>query len=106
MTAAPVDRLVLVDKSGRTPDPQPIFGGYARATGVISLFGSDSVYRFNFKTRTIQQALPLNAGAQARYDAAEPGTSFDYGGVTFRRLSDAEIIEICASGSFRLSSRL
>jgi hypothetical protein len=80
---------------------EPIYGGYANRRGEIALFGENIVYRVNFKNNTIQQRPPLNSGAQARYDATEAGEIFEYGNVTFRRLSSAQIVEICSSGSFR-----
>mgnify|MGYP001217602133 CR=1 FL=1 len=82
--------------------PEPIFGGYENRRGEISLFGETSVYRINFKNRTVQPRPPLNHGAQARYDAARPGEAFEYGRVNFRRLDHPEIAEICSSGSFRV----
>lgn len=82
--------------------PEAIYGGYANARGEISLFGESIVYRVNFKNNTIQQRPPLNAGAQARYDAVQAGEIFQYGNVCFQRLSNAQIVEICASGSFRV----
>jgi hypothetical protein len=82
---------------------EPIFGGYANHRGEISLFGESIVYRVNFRNNTIQQRLPLNSGAQARYDATEAGAIFEYANVTFQRLSSAQIMEICSSGSFRVT---
>jgi hypothetical protein len=84
----------------------PIYGGYENRRGEISLFGDSVVYRVNFKKNTIQQRPPLNAGAQARYDATEAGEVFEYGNVSFRRLSSAQIEEICSSGAFRIIPRL
>lgn len=84
---------------------EPIYGGYANHRGQISLFGESIVYRVNFKNNTIQQRLPLNSGAQARYDATEAGEIFEYGNVRFQRLSNAQIAEICSSGSFRISPK-
>ena len=52
---------------------EPVYGGYANARGEIFLFGEDLVYRVNFKNQTLQQRPPLNAGAQARYDATAAG---------------------------------
>jgi hypothetical protein len=86
--------------------PEPIYGGYANRRGEISLFGESVVYRVNFKNNTIQQRPPLNPGAQARYDATEAGEIFEYGSVPFQRLSSAQIIEICASGAFRVIPKL
>jgi hypothetical protein len=98
--------LLLKAKDGRGQEsPHRIHGGYANATGAISLFCDNVVYRINFKNRTAQQRPSLNPGAQARYNAVEPGQTFEYGGVTFRRLSEADIEEVCASGSFRVSAR-
>jgi hypothetical protein len=89
----------------REPD-ESIYGGYANGRGEISLFGESIVYRVNFKNNTIQQRPPLNPGAQARYDATEAGEIFEYGNASFRRLSSAEIVEICASSSFRIIPKL
>lgn len=100
--ASPVARLLVALKDAR-PQLQPIFGGYANARGAISLFAKDLAYGVDFKTRTICLKPLLNAGAQTRYDAAKPGSAFQYCGVSFRRLSNAEIADICASGSFRMS---
>lgn len=83
--------------------PEPIYGGYVNARGQISLFGEVLVYRMNFKFNTVQQCAPLNSGAQERYDAVEAGETFKYCSVTFRRLSSAQIIEICSSGTFRVA---
>ena len=89
------------------PEPcEPIYGGYENRRGEIALFGHDVVYRINAKSRTVQQRPPLNAGAQAKYDAAQAGESFDYCNVQFRRLANDEIVKICASGPFRASPRI
>ena len=94
-------------KDGLVREPaEPIYGGYANGRGEISLFGESIVYRVNFKNNTIQQRPPLNPGAQARYDATEAGEIFEYGNVSFRRLSSAQIVEICSSGSFRIIPKL
>lgn len=85
---------------------EPIYGGYANRRGEIALFGESVVYRVNFKYNTIQHCLPLNSGAQARYDATDAGETFEYANVSFRRLSSAQIIDICSSGSFRLALTL
>lgn len=82
---------------------EPIYGGYANRRGQISLFGEGIVYRVNFKYNTIQHCLPLNLGAQACYDATDAGETFEYANVSFRRLSSAQIVDICSSGSFRLA---
>ncbi|SRR5579872_3383606 len=104
MTSAqmPVGRLLVSSKDADGPQYQPIYGGYANAKGLICLFAQELAYRINFKGRTIQQRPRLNSGAQARYDAAQPGEAFEYCGVSFRRLTIAEIVEICASGTFRM----
>lgn len=85
--------------------PEPIYGGYANGRGQICLFGRVLAYRMNFKFNTVQQRSPLNPGAQARYDAAKGGESFEYCKVTFQRLSNAQIIEICSSSTFRIALR-
>jgi len=93
-------------KEGLVPEPaQPIYGGYANPRGEILLFTEAIVYRVNFKNSTVQQRPPLNSGAQARYDATDCGETFQYGNVSFRRLSSAEILEICASGPFRVTPK-
>lgn len=90
-------------KGGVLEEPaEPIYGGYVNARGEISLFAEHLVYRVNFKNNSVQPRPGLNPGAQARYDATGSGETFEYCNVTFRRLSNAEIIEICTSGSFRL----
>jgi hypothetical protein len=86
--------------------PEPIFGGYANGRGEIFLFGADIVYRVNFKYNSVQKRPQLNSGAQALYDVTEPGEPFEYCKVSFRRLSSAQIIEICSSGSFSVTPRL
>jgi hypothetical protein len=109
ISSAPVGILNLSKKAnaiGIEATSEPIYGGYANARGQICLFGESLVYRVNFKHNTVQQRLPLNAGAQARYDATEAGEVFEYCNVKFRRLSNAQIIEICSSGSFRIALRL
>jgi hypothetical protein len=93
-------------KDGVTQEPsEPIYGGYANGRGEISLFGESIVYRVNFKNNTVRERLPLNTGAKARYDAAESGETFEYCNVGFRRLSNAEIVAICSSGSFRVTPK-
>jgi hypothetical protein len=99
---APVDQLHVSAKEGCEPQHQAIYGGYSNARGATSLFAHELAFRINFRTRTIQQKPLLNSGAQARYDAAAPGEVFHYCGAKFHRLSKAEIIAICASGSFRM----
>jgi hypothetical protein len=83
---------------------EPVYGGYANPRGEIFLFAKDLVYRVNFKSQILQRRPPLNAGAQARYDATEAGEQFEYGNKTFRRLSHAQIAGICESHRFRISS--
>lgn len=107
-SAAPIAVLSIQKnaKTEPTSEPfEPIFGGYANGRGEISLFGEGVAYRINFKHGTIQQRPPLNSGAQARYDAADLGGEFQYANVRFRRLSRAEIQEICSSRSFRVSPK-
>lgn len=84
---------------------EPVYGGYANARGEIVLFGKDLAYRINFKTQTLQLRPQLNAGAQARYDAAEAGEPFQYGNKTFQRLSNQQITDICMSGHFKVSPK-
>lgn len=105
---APIGILNLNKKANAGPVhamSEPIYGGYANGRGQICLFGASLVYRVNFKYNTVEQRPPLNAGAQARYDAAAAGEAFEYCSARFRRLSDDQIVEICSSGSFRLASR-
>lgn len=108
MVSAPVG---ILDLSKKTHDganqvtSEPIYGGYVNARGQICLFSDNLVYGVNFKYNTVQQRPPLNAGAQARYDATEAGESFEYCSVRFHRLSNIRIMEICSSGSFRLTLR-
>lgn len=80
-----------------------IYGGYANGRGEVVLFARELAYRINAKNRSVQQCPRLNPGAQARYDATDAGESFEYGKKTFQRLSLGHIIEICASGKFRLA---
>lgn len=81
---------------------EPVYGGYATASGAISLFGETLVYRVNFKNNTVQKRPPLNSGAQARYDATPAGEPFEFCRVGFQRLSEAQIVDVCSSGSFRV----
>jgi hypothetical protein len=107
LTPMGVLRIHKKAKDGVVPEPsEPIYGGYANHRGQISLFGETVVYRINFKLGTIQERPRLNPGAQARYDATGLGETFQYGNVSFRRLSSAEIVEICSSGSFRVTPKL
>ena len=101
----------ILDLSKKTNDrvtqavSEPIYGGYANQRGEICLFGETLVYRLNFKHKTVREWPPLNPGAQARYDATEAGETFEYCNVMFRRVSNAQILEICSSGSFRITKR-
>jgi hypothetical protein len=109
-TPTPVATLDIVSRKSKdrlVQEPsEPVYGGYANSRGEIFLFGEDLVYRVNFKNQTVQQRPKLNSGAQARYDATEAGEAFEYCNVSFRRLSGAEIVEICASGAFRVTPKL
>lgn len=108
--APPVATLELVSRKSKdrlVEEPsESIFGGYANARGEVFLFAEDVVYRVNFKNRTVQQRPKLNPAAQARYDATAAGEGFEYCNIAFRRLGEAEINEICASGAFRVTPRL
>lgn len=84
---------------------EPVYGGYVNARGETVLFGKDLAYLVNFKKQTLQRRLPLNSGAQARYDATEAGKPFNYCNKPFQRLSVEQITEICMSGEFRISPR-
>jgi hypothetical protein len=84
---------------------EPVFGGYANARGEIVLFAKDLAYHVNFKNQILKERPPLNAGAQARYDAAQAGEDFEYGTKTFQRLSRQAISDICEGGHFRVGSR-
>ena len=84
---------------------EPVYGGYMNRRGEIVLFAEDLAYRVNFKNQILKQRPPLNAGAQARYDAAEAGDDFEYGNATFRRLSLQQIEDICNGANFRVGSR-
>lgn len=106
--SAPVAVLaVSVRTNGRDvrESSEPIYGGYANGRGDIVLFAEELAYRVNSVKQTLQGRPKLNAGAQARYDAAVLGDQFEYGNKTFRRLSEQQIVEICASGRFRLTSQ-
>lgn len=103
--------IALLEISTKTNDresresSEPIYGGYANGRGEVMLFGKGLVYRVNFKNQTLQERPQLNAAAQQRYDATELGNEFEYGNKTFRRLSGEQIVEICTSGRFRLTSK-
>lgn len=84
---------------------EPVYGGYANGRGDIVLFAREIALRVDLRNQTLKQRPPLNFGAQARYDAAEPGEDFAYGNRIFRRLSHQQIAEVCASGHFRVGSR-
>lgn len=84
---------------------EPIYGGYANGRGEIVLFATDLAYRVNFAKQTLQERPQLNPGAQERYDATELGEPFVFCSKTFRRLSNEQIVEICASGKFRVRSK-
>ena len=106
--AAPIGILNLSKKPNAERSEaisEPIYGGYSNGRGQISLFAENVVYRVNFKYNTVAQGPPLNPGAQARYDAAEAGESFEYCSAKFRRLSNDQIVEICSSGPFRVAQR-
>lgn len=106
--AAPIGvlRIHKKEKDALIPGAsEPIYGGYSNGRGEVSLFGETIVYRVNFKNGTVRQHPPLNSGAQVHYDAADSGETFAYCNVEFRRLSNAEIVDICSSGSFRVTPR-
>ncbi len=106
--ATPVAVLAVsarANGSGVRESSEPIYGGYAKARGEIVLFAKDFAYRVNSAKQTLQEHPQLNAGAQARYDAAGLGEPFEFGSRTFRRLSQEQIVEICTSGRFRLTSK-
>lgn len=84
---------------------EPVYGGYANSRGEIVLFGEDRAYRVDLKKQALQLRPPLNLGAQARYDEAPAGESFEFGNKTFQRLSERQITDICESGDFRVSPR-
>lgn len=84
---------------------EPVYGGYANGRGEIVLFAKEVAFRVNFTKQIVKQRPPLNFGAQARYDATEPGEDFAYGKKVFRRLSHQQIADICGAGDFRLGSR-
>ncbi|HTZ56234.1 MAG TPA: hypothetical protein VMB20_14365 [Candidatus Acidoferrum sp.] len=102
----PVGTLVTKAKDSVLPGThEPIYGGYTNARGEIALFGESLAFRVNLKNKTVRQGPGLNSEAQARYDAAESGEAFEYCSKRFSRLSDPEILEICASGPFRVMPR-
>lgn len=102
----PIGILTLNHKTHRGAvqvAPEQIYGGYANRRGEIRLFGENGVYGVDFKNNTVQKRPQLNADAQARYDMAEAGETFEYCHTTFRRLDYDEILEICSSGPFRVT---
>lgn len=90
---------------GSTALSEPVYGGYTNSRGDVVLFGKDQAYRVDFKKQVLQLRPPLNFGAQARYDKAEAGESFEFGNKTFQRLSERQITDICASGDFKVTPR-
>jgi hypothetical protein len=103
----PVATLAITSSlNGKAPSErsEPVYGGYANPRGDVVLFAGDGAYRVNFNSKTLQRRPPLNAGAQARYDMAEAGENFEFGKKTFRRLSHEQIVGICASHRFRITS--
>jgi len=106
--ALPIAELVISGGVRGLSCPQrsePVYGGYANGRGDIVLFAKGIALRVDFKNQTVKERPPLNVGAQARYDAAEPGEDFAYGNKIFRRLSREQIADICAGGYFRIGSR-
>ena len=110
LEVSPVATLDIVTRKSKDrlvpQPPEPVYGGYANGRGEVFLFGESLVYRVNFKNQTVQQRPQLNPAAQARYDATKAGDPFEYCNVRFRRLSNAEIIEICSTGAFRITPKL
>ena len=105
-TPIAVLNLHLISKGAAVAEPcEPVYGGYATARGEISLFGETLVYRVNLKNNTVQKRPPLNSGAQARYDATPAGEPFNFCNVSFQRLSEAQIVDVCSTGSFRIIQR-
>ena len=102
---APIALLEIARKSKNglfSQSLEPIYGGYANARGQVSLFAERCAYSVNFKSQTLRERPSLNAGAQARYEEVEAGENFVYANVTFSRLSQEQVAEICASGTFRV----
>lgn len=104
---SPIASLAVTGAVNGPPDErlEPVYGGYANGRGEIVLFAKELAYRVNFKNHILKVQPGLNAGAQARYDATEAGEEFEYGTKTFRRLSGAQIVEICAGSRFRVGLR-
>jgi|SRR5579863_4995643 len=87
------------------PISAPIVGGYSNARGDVSLFGDSMAYRVDLKNKIVREHPGLNSEAQVRYDAAESGGAFRYCSAKFSRLSEPQIVAICASGPFRAAPR-
>lgn len=109
MPQAPLPIAILAIKAGppgkdSADRSEPVYGGYANPRGEIVLFAEDGAFGINFKSQTLQRRPPLNAGAQARYDATEAGEHFEFGNKTFRRLSHEQIVGICESHRFRITN--
>jgi len=105
---SPIAELVITGVVGgrsQSDRLEPVYGGYANGRGEIVLFAKEFAYRVNFKNQILKQQPGLNLGAQARYDATEAGEDFEYGNKTFSRLSDRQIMDICAGGHFRVALR-
>lgn len=104
---APIGNLITKAKDNAPQHvTEPIYGGYSNARGEIALFGESLVYRVNLKNKTVRQQPALNSEAQERYDSVAAGETFQYCSANFRRLSAPQILEICASGPFRVAPRL
>jgi hypothetical protein len=103
---APIDSLTVKPKGNLEQKTEPIYGGYSNPRGEISLFGENLVYRVNSKNQTVRERPGLNFEAQARYDAVPPGETFEYCSRQFVRLTNEQIIEICATGAFRETPRV
>lgn len=84
---------------------ESIVGGYSNARGELSLIGESLAYRVNLSNKTVRQQAGLNAQARVRYEAAASGEAFHYCSAKFCRLSESQIVEICASGPFRVAPR-
>jgi hypothetical protein len=105
---SPIATLVI-KIAGKGPSQpahsEPVYGGYSNSRGEVVLFGKDQAYRVDFKRQSLQPRPPLNFGAQARYDQAQAGESFEWGKKTFQRLSEQQITDICEAGDFKVSPR-
>ncbi len=103
----PVATLAIIsglNAKGASERSERVYGGYANPRGEIVLFADDGAYRVNFKSQTLARRPPLNAAAQARYDATEAGEEFEFANKTFRRLSHEQNADICAANRFRVIS--